>query len=143
MFSSHNPVMVYNFAAHRARKLFISILIQFQLVHTSSCAKNIFSFLAHMLTPSAYTEKTVSFSRVFFCLLGWVFLDLTSPSFAVHVCQGRFSFLQSSEEIFYVPSARFDLLFLRVHRSEDQHSYSSIGLPFVLKWMLLYNRRGN
>lgn len=141
MFSSRNPVMLHSFAAHRARKLFISILIQFQLVHTSSCAKNIFSFLAHMLTPSAYTEKTMPFSRVFCWFL--FFLDLTSQSFAVHVCQGRFSFLQSSKEIFYAPIARFDLLFLRVHRSEDQYSYSSIGFPFVLKWMLLYNRHGN
>lgn len=139
MFSSHNPVMLHSFAAHKARKLFISILIQFQLVHTSSCAKNIFSSLAHMLTPSAYTEKTICLFSGFFFFLS----DLANQSFAVHVCQGRFSFLQSSKEIFYVHSAKFDLLFLRLYRLEDQYSYSSIDLPFVLKWMLLCNRRGN
>lgn len=106
---SHSTVLLI-----RARNLFIAILILFQLVHTSSCASTVFSFLAHMLTPPVYTEKAVHLFFFFFfffvcwfvvLFFGFLFCqNLTSRSFAVHCCQRSFPSLQSPKAAFFAPS---------------------------------------
>lgn len=117
---SHSTVLLI-----RARNLFITILILFQLVHTSSCASTVFSFLAHMLTPPLYTEKAVHlfFFFFFFCLLVccfvfWFFAlsELNKPIFCSPLLSEKLPISLVTQSSLLCTQYNFDLLFLRFGR---------------------------
>lgn len=116
---SHSTVLLI-----RARNLFIAILILFQLVHTSSCASTVFSFLAHMLTPPVYTEKAVHlFFFFFFCLLVCCFVyfffllsELNKPIFCSPLLSEKLPISLVIQSSLLCTQYNFDLLFLRFGR---------------------------
>lgn len=111
---SHSTVLLL-----RARNLFITILILFQLVHTSSCANTVFSFLAHMLTPPVYTEKAIHlFFFIFFCLLVCFFFfffllsELNKPIFCSPSLSEKLPISLVIQSSLLCTQYKFDLLFL-------------------------------
>lgn len=118
---SHSTVLLI-----RARNLFITILILFQLVHTSSCASTVFSFLAHMLTPPVYTEKAVHlFFFFFFFFVCWFVVlfiiffllsELNKPIFCSPLLSEKLPISLVIQSSLLCTQYNFDLLFLRFGR---------------------------
>lgn len=117
---SHSTVLLI-----RARNLFIAILILFQLVHTSSCASTVFSFLAHMLTPPLYTEKAVHLFFFFFfflsvgllfCLFFFLLSELNKPIFCSPLLSEKLPISLVIQSSLLCTQYNFDLLFLRFGR---------------------------